>query len=135
MERNALRNLALKNNWGLVVMLALLLATACQERRLPRDMVDTWVTDTPRYKGCYLLIFPEEVVFGAADANTHTHTIHRVKTRRQGGRIHFTIETIDDQQADTLLELVYLPSEKNGRLHFKHQPDVLWQRNPYLTPY
>ena len=117
---------------GIAVLLILLGLSACQECGLPEEMVDTWITDHPQYADCYLLMSRDEVVFGGADATRHAHIIHKVRTQRQEGRVDVAIQTIDDQQADTCLDLVYLPDENNGLLHFKHQPHVIWYRHPTL---
>ena len=124
-----------KVRWGLAFMLAPILLSACQEGQIPKEIISTWVTDHQRYQGCYMLISQDEVTLGVSDATMHSYFIQKVKTKQSDRQMEVTIELIDDQQIESALYLVYLSNKNKGSLYFKNQPDVIWQRSPFFSPF
>lgn len=120
----------------LIWILIPILLVACQkETRIPKDMVAAWVTENLRYQGCYVLISPEWLTIGATDATMHDYYVKQVKSSKRGQQMKVVVKALDSKQTESTFSFIYESGNGNGILYFENQPDVVWQRSPYLSPF
>ena len=135
MKRSTAKYASLKLGSALIWILILILLAACQKGRIPNSMVAAWVTENQRYQGCYLLISQNWLTIGAADVRMHDYYILRVKTRETDRQLEVSVEARDKEQLETTFDFVYKFEEGDGTLYFENQPNVIWKRSPYVSPF
>lgn len=135
MKRSTVKYASLKLGSALIWILILILLSACQKEQIPNNMVAAWVTENQRYQGCYLLISQNWLTIGATDSSMHDYYILKVKTRKIDQQLEVSVTARDTEQLETTFSFVYKPEEDDGTLYFENQPNVIWKRNPYVSPF
>lgn len=112
---------------GWIIALLILVLSACQGQSIPDPLIDTWVTDNPKYEGCFLKITPVHIIFGDPEKNSDECYIKRVSTTKKDQIATVTIDYVNTHKTSFSVELLY-SSEDGGYLSFKNQPGVVWKR-------
>lgn len=105
----------------------------CRSEKIPEAMIDAWVTDDPRYRGCYLLVLPGELVMGALDHTHRSYSIQKVKARFEDPSWEVAAWSADEEQTEYLFEYTFTPTG-NGTLRLKNNADVIWYRSASAFP-
>lgn len=112
---------------GWIIALLILVLSACQGQSIPDPLIDTWVTDNPKYEDCFLKITPVHIIFGDPEKNSKEYDITKVSTSKNDQTVMVTIEYVNTEKASFSVDLLY-SSEDGGYLSFKNQPGVVWKR-------
>lgn len=125
----------MKKRWlGAVLTLgfavACLLAAGCHRDRttVPQVLLGVWTSGSPGYSDRYIEIRPDTIIFGTGGTNSRRYRIlgcERSKTREG---LLYTLEFVGTSTGPFRRPLYYLP-EGRGRLRFKNEPTVIWDRS------
>jgi hypothetical protein len=110
-----------------IIALWIVLLSACQGQPIPDSMIDTWVTDDPRYEKCLLKITPARIIFGDPEGNRDESYIKGVSATKKGQVTEVTIRYVNSQDVTMAVELLYTGND-GGRISLKNQMDVMWER-------
>lgn len=114
------------------LFLALLLSfTSCgwfESDEFPTELLGRWVTDNPKYKGCYMIIETETIVFNTTENNLYKTAIEKIESATEFGRKVFHITYSDKDNIEYMLSVIVLKGGKKARLQFYNQRDLEWNR-------
>jgi len=108
------------------------------ENTMPDELIGIWMTPAPKYEECFFELTPKMVVYGSGHFFEHLDINYLLRVEKNQKKTH-TLYTIHYENAEgqkLKLELFYL-QKKGGRIRFKHQKKILWQkvREEDLSPY
>ena len=117
--------------WKFLFLVLFLSLAGCgwfESEEFPKELLGRWVTDNPKYQGCYMKIDENAIVFNASDSNLYVSTIKKVETDIEFGRkVHHIIYT-DKEDIEYLLSVIVLKGSKTGRLQFYNQRYLEWNK-------
>jgi hypothetical protein len=99
-----------------------------ESEEFPKELLGRWVTKNPRYKGCYMIIEMDTIVFHAADGSLLVNTIEKVESADEFGQKIYHITYSDVENIEYLLSVIYMKGTKHGRLQFYNQRYLEWNK-------
>jgi hypothetical protein len=118
-------------NFIFIFLVLLLSLTGCgwfEEEEFPTELLGRWVTNNPKYEGCYMIIETDTIVFHATDNNLYVSAIEKIESATEFGRKVYHITYSDKENIEYLLSVVVLKGSKIGRLQFYNQRYIEWNK-------
>ena len=97
------------------------------QNHIPEELIGYWRTDSPRYEKRFLKLEKDYVTIGTEEDNVASvQSVREVRTERKGGKMIYTISSINSDGAD-LLSLEFEPAH-GGSIEIRHMQGILWRR-------
>ena len=117
-----------------LVMFASIFGSQCEETvTVPGELVGVWETSEPKYKGCYLELTEDLIIF-ANRAHLDKKDVNRIsgiKKTDRGKQILYTFSYEfyyeDKRGQECKFSFYYDPSE-GGAIRFKNQLKIKWKK-------
>ena len=93
------------------------------------DLIGVWKTVSPKYAGTFFELTKTSIKFKTKEETVNTYAITKIKSKKEGEE-EWTLYTIC-YVAQEGLEYefpFYFSPERNGRIRFKNQMDIIWNR-------
>lgn len=97
---------------------------------MPKDLSGKWITDNPAYADCGLEITKDWIVFSKGLTHKLFYSITKIEdiTSKDSDKTLFKIYYEDEDGYEYTLSLFYYHTGEGDVLQFKHQKQLLWQR-------
>ena len=117
-----------------LAMLAAIFGSQCEETRtVPGELVGVWETSAPKYKGCYLELTEDLIIF-ANRAHLEKKDVNRISGIKKSDRGKDVLYTVSYQVhfenkggQECKFSFYYDPSE-GGAIRFKNQLRIKWRK-------
>jgi hypothetical protein len=123
--------------WQAFLLVTILFAVAaCREgvvKSAPPELVDTWVSNHPRYQGLYLKIAQEKFEYSTAAGTVEAFVITEYLPAKNPKQSQPQRHTLNGKRGEQTLTLnLVLDPRDGGVLTFVNRPHIMWMRQQNL---
>lgn len=97
-------------------------------KEAPDEIIGTWETADPLFKGCTMEITPYRIVFTNPLEGMTRNYIMEIRKFAEGTRTLYEITHVNESGLDYLLSLYYIRSEGEEMIRIKNRDEVKWTR-------
>ena len=112
------------------VILTVVFVFGCGKKEVMSDeMIGTWKTSDPEYKGTYFELTQAKIIFGTLEGDVNANTIKKIKKKKipDTEEILFTITYVNIEGQESLFSF-FFSSKNNGMIRFQNQPEMVWTK-------
>lgn len=132
------KQVRLLSRWQAFLVVTILLAVlGCREavvKSAPPELIDTWVSNHPRYQGLYLKIAQDKFEYSTAAGTVEAFLITAYQPQKNAKKSQPQRHTLSGKRgAETLTLNLVLDPRDGGVLTFVNRPHIMWIRERSLA--
>jgi hypothetical protein len=127
----SLGDIPMKLKWillmlGIFTPIILYILNPNQNMFVPDEMAGRWVTDSPKYKDCYLELSSVTLVYRTGEDTIDVNFVQSVEKQVVAGKFVYTINYKNCSGGEGNISFLWDPSTEEIRL--KNQKDMGWKK-------
>jgi hypothetical protein len=107
-------------------LLVVVLTCGQIEETVPSELLGTWTTDHPLYRGRFMEFRPDRIYFGTGEGEPNANPVVSVRRQSTDGQVSFTVDYVTPEGGQQQLLLRYDPGI--GELKLANRDQVPWRK-------
>lgn len=102
---------------------------------LPEELIGKYITTHPEYEDQYFEIGSRLITLAFGGRKYRYYNVKRVKKEIIDNRILYTILCANEDKGEEFNFAFFVESERDGIIHFKNKPHVIWEKHKTEVSY